>query len=804
MSGNLCHVCRELSLRPDTFLQTGWRYPTSLVYQTTSELLGYDDDQTDVEKTRATRGNHYVEGERLHSGEQGGGEIFSGDGGIPHLISDDQLNQRLPAAPKKNIFDEDGGPQWTVPFKLRKLGSLDEVHNRAAAGCSLCLLTIHASTIIERRTAQDQAKTESGQINGKSQCKIRFDFKDIEHNIPNEETKLSQSNSSVGQAEQYVRPPSPTVAQENGHYESRIHVGSESVSVQPLFTEHESEFRWFGGRLIQSEVDYSLVERWLSSCDTLHPACSEEKHRIDISLVERLRVIDVVRGCLTEINVPGPKFVALSYVWGDAPTLKVTRQNLKQLQGPGSLEKLADQVPNTTRDAMQVVRKLDLQYLWTDSLCILQDDMQEMAPQLRRMDLIYAAAYFTIVAADGSSVAAGLAGTSSQRQRQAPVPVRYSDEMQLMLVPETLPDVLLHCPWSTRLWTLQEALMSRRLLLFTAHGMHFTCSSLSWSENLKAVSETQAPPWKHANENLFHFRATLTAEDPTPTATIGSMWDMELWMDMITESSERRLGYEWDIENATAGVARQLESFYRTTNLYGMPECVLMEFLSWSPMTSGGLRRRINAANERFHPTWSWSGWVGEVSWPGGDAQDDESEQCTQVSICKMSRTDAEPVSLASQELDAVRAPRESFPYLHISTRTTALRIDKGADAPESIKELQPFAWYVVLPQGVKKVGIYCASTRQTPTVPAGSVVFDSMDSCPIEEAFDCHFLQIYPVAQKLEVGRYAGQLFFNVLAIREIGVLDNGVVLAERIGHGRLLLSETRDMWTQRTFVLR
>ena len=787
-------------------------------YQTTAELLDGDNDETDPGKKHEPWSHHYVEGERLSGnsyiveGEDENGEvnddhasdIATADANDPQ----DYLDRRLPATPQKNLFDEEGDPRWTVPFKFREFGLLEEVRSRATRGCSLCQLVIHASQLLETSKAKRHAgsKAQPSHTSDKSQCKTRFDFKDIENGVGVEEINdIPKARATRKEPTKPSRSQSSITAQENGYYECTLSIGPEfSVSVCPLLARDTSDFAWFGGRLIQPEIDYSLVEQWLSSCDTLHPACNEENNKIDFSLVERLRVIDVIDGCLTEISVPGSKFVALSYVWGDAPTLKVTTESLKQLEEPGALDIRGEQVPNTTRDAIHVVRKLGLRYLWTDSLCILQDDIQEMAPQLRRMDLIYAAAYFTIVAADGANVAAGLPGSNPQRERQVPLPFNYSEEMQLLLILTTLPEVLLKCPWSTRLWTLQEALMSRRLLLFTATGLHFTCSSLSWSENLKATSETQPPPWKHVNENMFHFRGSLAAKDSTPTPTIDSMWDMEEWMTMIMESSERKLGFEWDVENATAGLVSQLETFYQTRNLYGMPECMLLECLYWSPMPPGSLRRRKDAAGSPLHPTWSWGGWVGEVSWPGGVVQDVQSREDTQFSICKLSTLDAEPTPLAKGGPDSSRALQEAFPYLHVSARMMALSVNKRLDAPESIQELQPFAWFSVLPEGVSKVGVYLASTRQDPPMSAGSIVFDSMTSCPDEDPFECHFLQIYPKPQTLGVGRHAGQSFYNVLAIRPIKVLDDGTVFAERIGHGRILLSETEGMWIRKTVILR
>ncbi len=61
---------------------------------------------------------------------------------------------------------------------------------------------------------------------------------------------------------------------------------------------------------------------------------------------------------------------------------------------------------------MIMVEDLCDSYLWGDSLCIVQDE-EDKASQIMHMDLVYALAFGTIIAADGSGAEHGLAGSSS-------------------------------------------------------------------------------------------------------------------------------------------------------------------------------------------------------------------------------------------------------------------------------------------------------------------------------------------------------------------------------------------------------
>jgi hypothetical protein len=148
----------------------------------------------------------------------------------------------------------------------------------------------------------------------------------------------------------------------------------------------------------------------MKTCLEEHPYCKDSD---SIDLPERLRVIDVTRRCLIEKSQCD--FVALSYVWGpDVDQSTVTyKSNVEELEGPGSLSPA--RLPQTLEDAMRVCEQLQERYLWVDRLCIIQDDTEDKARQIKAMDKIYSAARFVIVAAYGDGVKFGLPGISRPR-----------------------------------------------------------------------------------------------------------------------------------------------------------------------------------------------------------------------------------------------------------------------------------------------------------------------------------------------------------------------------------------------------
>ena len=59
---------------------------------------------------------------------------------------------------------------------------------------------------------------------------------------------------------------------------------------------------------------------------------------------------------------------------------------------------------------MFVVASIGETYLWVDSLCIIQDDLEDLRHNLREMHRIYSHANLTIAATYGDNADAGIPG----------------------------------------------------------------------------------------------------------------------------------------------------------------------------------------------------------------------------------------------------------------------------------------------------------------------------------------------------------------------------------------------------------
>jgi hypothetical protein len=114
------------------------------------------------------------------------------------------------------------------------------------------------------------------------------------------------------------------------------------------------------------------------------------------------------------------------------------------------------------------------------------------------MDTIYRNAEITLVAAAGKDAGHGLPGVSNDRIA-LPV-VNFGDISILSMITHTR-DAITNSTWNTRGWTYQEAILSRRRLVFTEEEVYFECAGINCFEgsphNLAVAHQT-------SQENTMH------------------------------------------------------------------------------------------------------------------------------------------------------------------------------------------------------------------------------------------------------------------------------------------------------------
>ncbi|KAF2730077.1 HET-domain-containing protein, partial [Polyplosphaeria fusca] len=209
------------------------------------------------------------------------------------------------------------------------------------------------------------------------------------------------------------------------------------------------------------------------NCSKFHRATCEASSHTSVNL----RVLN----CLSRQVVKAPsncRYIALSYVWSQSPP--------GQSEADNSVDTAALQnVPKVIEDSIELALRLGYLYLWVDRYCIDQTNAEAKHDQIRQMDLVYAEARLTIIAAaDGDALMIrshqGLPGLrNSFREAQPALRVGDWTLLSTMAHPR---DAVEKSKWITRGWTYQEGLLSRRRLLYTNDQVTYECNADSCSE----------------------------------------------------------------------------------------------------------------------------------------------------------------------------------------------------------------------------------------------------------------------------------------------------------------------------------
>jgi hypothetical protein len=235
-------------------------------------------------------------------------------------------------------------------------------------------------------------------------------------------------------------------------------------------------------------------------------------------------------------------YAALSHCWGKERIITTTRATLKQRMEQISTESLS----RTFQDAVQACQKLNIRYIWIDSLCIVQDDKEDWVRESAQMCDIYRLAHLTISAAHASG---GDVGCFVKRDGLVSLPFTLqfslrdgSTSKRTLLTPlprnkTSIPVDKSEPPLYGRAWVLQEQMLSTRALSFEVDQMRWECLTVHGSERSPLGGASRRPGYfkdilKHIHNGITGMRADFLLNFLLP-ANQENLYNHQSWCSTI-------------------------------------------------------------------------------------------------------------------------------------------------------------------------------------------------------------------------------------------------------------------------------
>ncbi|KAK5230881.1 hypothetical protein LTR99_003901 [Exophiala xenobiotica] len=389
-----------------------------------------------------------------------------------------------------------------------------------------------------------------------------------------------------------------------------------------------------------SDSSFSTIQSWMNTCQEKHEMCrmNQSQGHMPTRLIHVGSAGEKLRLCLTSEVGGITGYAALSHSWGEKESRKTdvpktTKSNLKSRMKNIKWKDLT----NTFQDAVEITRRLGLEYLWVDSLCINQDDYNDWALEASRVGRIYENARIVIAATRSRTGDGGCFSTRSpsyEISEVAPTGRFYvRKEISHLDMDDQPLENYKTMPLFARAWVFQERLLATRVIHYTEHEIMWECKQDLHCECQGIKNERQWQGMRPSTVKLEHWRLLASESD--------MMQRCMHWSTIVNTYLARSLTYDRDRLPALSGIARQMhlpEEMGRY--LAGIWENSLPLALCWTVTLRNNWTKR--RPSEWRAPSWSWAsvvagngGWIDTRFDSGGSHPMDKDELETHCRILK-------------------------------------------------------------------------------------------------------------------------------------------------------------------------
>jgi hypothetical protein len=236
-----------------------------------------------------------------------------------------------------------------------------------------------------------------------------------------------------------------------------------------------------------------------------------------------------------------------------------------------------------------------------DSLCIIQDDKEDWEVESSNMASTYSGAFLVIGASGARDSSDGFIASPGHRpavqvatvqNRNGTVSEVYASRAGFHGdVCDPFMDVGKRGPLASRGWTLQEQVLSNRMVHFERFEMFWECRKLTSCECMELDHSFWRPPT---------YKAALDEEARRTTYLT--------WRDVVNQYHQRSLTFGSDFLPALSGIVTRLQTFGAGDCLAGLWRTNLLDELLWSRATDDLQTTDVFVRAQPYRaPTWSWA-----------------------------------------------------------------------------------------------------------------------------------------------------------------------------------------------------
>ncbi|KAI1385897.1 heterokaryon incompatibility protein-domain-containing protein [Hypoxylon trugodes] len=389
---------------------------------------------------------------------------------------------------------------------------------------------------------------------------------------------------------------------------------------------------------------WELCRSWLDNCIRTHEKCkasqraawypkrllcigginngdfNNDPRRVNIQLHE------------TQEKTPTGPYMTLSHCWGDNinDMLRLGEDSYKKRLSDGFTY---EELPQTFKDAVRLCRFLDCEYIWIDSLCIIQNSPNDWTHESRTMADVYQHSICNIAATASTGptkgcfyprnpiIVAPMEITLRMRiEGRRPSPKKYT-----FFIGSKWNTNVEEAPLNTRAWVLQERILAPRQIHCGREQLLWECPQLTACEAFPFAMETQELP--HFEDPKMESPLKLSSKlqelvfelEKTPSHHNGAALETRIarlkddlhqtWPSIVKTYSSRHLTNKSDRLVALYGVACRIQNVLKDEYVAGLWRSQLPWQLLWQARERGG------STLYNIGPSWSWASLDGMIYW---------------------------------------------------------------------------------------------------------------------------------------------------------------------------------------------